>query len=384
MPRDLQQHYRSWRIREPLQTSEPQEVIRRIQRINSKYEADWRALRGKGELSSSEVRHKTNVAAVSATVSDEWWCGDLGVDALALSDASGSKFYFSQARDLYLNYHAKGDVEDFIRDTNYSCDIFLEVCGDLPITEITRSHAHAYLEHLLKVRNNKTTSARRRIDKLNAVINKAIKEQGINARNPFGGLGIPKEGMDAKKRDDFTSSELHSIIKACDTKNTPALLIIAMLVNTGARLSEIAGLRVCDVRLEDPIPHISINADERSIKTEVSAREVPLFGVSLKAAKEAIKLAGSHKWLFPRYVSDAGVKGRTVSASCSKWTKALSGAHKTPHHFRHTLQSKLRAADVPEEIREVLLGWGEKKISKGYGKRHPLNILASYLKKVAL
>lgn len=382
IPRDLQQHYSSWLIRESLRTSEPQEVIRRLLRINSKHEADWCALRGKGELLTPKIHHKTTVAE---GISDEWLGGDLGVDTSeALSDSSGSKFYFSQARELYLLYHPKGGQVDFIKDTNYSCDIFLEVCGDLPIAEITRSHAHDYLEHLLKVRGNKTTSARRRIDKLNAVINKAIREKGLNLRNPFAGLGIPKEGSDAEKREDFTSGELSAIIRGCQSTVTPATLIILMLVNTGARLSEIAGLRVCDVRLDAPIPHISINADERSIKTEVSERYVPLLGVSLEAAESAMSIASGGKWLFPRYASDDGVKGRTVSASCAKWTKKLTQSTKTSHHFRHTLQGKLRAADVPEEIREAILGWGEKKISKGYGKSHPLIILAKYLKKVAL
>lgn len=206
----------------------------------------------------------------------------------------------------------------------------------------------------------------------------------INTSNPFAGLGIPKEGMDAKKREDFTAAELKAIIKGCNAKTTPALLIISMMVNTGARLSEIAGLRVCDVRLEAPIPHISINADERSIKTDVSAREVPLVGFSLKAAQRAVELAKNNKWLFSSYASDVGVKGRTVSATCSKWTKSLTVTQKTPHHFRHTLQGKLRAEDVPEEIREALLGWGEKKISKGYGQRHPLSVLVKYLSRVAV
>lgn len=36
---------------------------------------------------------------------------------------------------------------------------------------------------------------------------------------------------------------------------------------TGARLAEIQGLRLADVHLEGPIPHIRITPDERSLKT---------------------------------------------------------------------------------------------------------------------
>lgn len=151
VPRDLQQHYPSPRIRESLGTAEPREAARLIQRINSKHEADWRALREKGEPLPPQALHKPRSAIGSVGVADRLWIDDLGVAAFTPSETLSDPFFFTQARDLYLRYHPKGDQEDFIKDTNYSCDIFLDVCGDLPITEITRGHAHTYLDHVLRV-----------------------------------------------------------------------------------------------------------------------------------------------------------------------------------------------------------------------------------------
>lgn len=438
IPKDLRQHYSSLpngKIRVSLKTDDLKVAIRNLKQLNDKYEADFRSLRVTGgnakettekakailstlEISSGQLRSDDEIISwLAAEKLEDYYTKKYGSDYLEarhnvpshLSNdersryiddelklildpadqkllelaegTSSNELLFSEARDLYLHYKEKGVDPDFIKDTNYSCNVFIELFGDLPIASITREQANAYMEHLLTVRQNKTTSARRRIDKINAIMNKAITVKSLAIINPFRNLEIPKYKSDSTRREDFTSSELLLIANRCQDEPTPALLVIAMLINTGARSGEIAGLRVCDVCLDGQTPYIHINADERSIKTEVSERYVPLVGISLWAAKVAVSRSGS-KWLFPSYVEDGKVKGRTVSASCSKWTKKLTHSKKTPHSFRHTLNAKFKDLEVSEEIRDAIFGWGSKKQSRHYGRPHSMDIRVKYLEQV--
>jgi len=435
IPKDLLQHYSSLpngKIRVSLKTDELKVAIRHLKLLNDKYENDFRSLRLTGgnarettakaqallstlDISNGQLGSDDEISSwLAAEALEDYYTKKYGNDYLEArhnipSNLSGdeasryiddelklildpadqklfelangnsrSELFFSEARDLYLQYKEKGSDPDFIKDTNYSCDVFLSLFGDLPISSITREHANRYMDHLLTIRKNKTTSARRRIDKINAVMNKAITVKSLTIINPFRNLEIPKYKSDAKRREDFTLSELELIAKRCQSEPTSALLVIAMLINTGARIGEIAGLRVRDVFIEVPTPYIYINAEERSIKTEVSERYVPLVGVSLWAAKVAVTRSGS-KWLFPSYVENGKVKSRTISASCSKWTKKITNTQKTPHSFRHTLNGKFKDLEVSEEIRDAIFGWGSKKQSRHYGRPHSIDTCVKYL-----
>jgi len=62
-----------------------------------------------------------------------------------------------------------------------------------------------------------------------------------------------------------------------------------VLIETGARLSEICGLRPEDIRLNHKVPHIHIRPEQkRELKTETSARDIPLVGVARIAMMAAL------------------------------------------------------------------------------------------------
>ena len=63
IPRDLQRHYDKSHLRFALGTKDAKEAIRVIQRLNSKHEADWRALRHE-ELQSPQVGSTLSLNAV--------------------------------------------------------------------------------------------------------------------------------------------------------------------------------------------------------------------------------------------------------------------------------------------------------------------------------
>ena len=62
--------------------------------------------------------------------------------------------------------------------------------------------------------------------------------------------------------------------------------LIALILDTGMRLAEAAGLHVDDIMPDEDIPYVDIKPHPwRSLKTKGSQRQVPLVGASLWGAQ---------------------------------------------------------------------------------------------------
>ena len=99
-------------------------------------------------------------------------------------------------------------------------------------------------------------------------------------------------------------------------------LVIALISDTGMRLSEALGLVRSDVELEHEYPHINlVEHPWRQLKTSGSKRLVPLVGASLAAIKIMHRQGVSSQFLFPSYTSATKCNGNSASAALNKWLK---------------------------------------------------------------
>src|SRR5262245_56491693 len=105
--------------------------------------------------------------------------------------------------------------------------------------------------------------------------------------------------------------------------------ILELLVSTGARLNENAGLEIADVQphrtAEEPA-YLWIRPNRtRTLKSKSSKRKVPLVGPGHEAARDALENAASQgrtEWpLFPRYGKNGG--GDTASAALMKYFRRV-------------------------------------------------------------
>ncbi len=92
-----------------------------------------------------------------------------------------------------------------------SCEVpiaaLLAVAGDREVESYKRDDARALLAHL-QSKGNKTSTVRRYLNTINAIINFAYQELEIDKRNPFSKMTIVGEGLDADKRGTFTLEQL--------------------------------------------------------------------------------------------------------------------------------------------------------------------------------
>jgi integrase len=287
----------------------------------------------------------------------------------------------SDALTHYLKEHPRGSDLRFSMDAQRAIDWVLKTSGDLPLEAYRRENAETVRDAMLATRV-RTTTVRRMLDNISAVFSDGIAAFDLNlARHPFSELPIRGEGEDTTKREPFTLTELATIADALRGHDDDLRWIIGMQLNTGARLAEIVGLKAADVVL-DAVPHVVIQPyPQRRLKTSVSARRVPLVGVSLWAAERALS-AGSSPWLFPRYAGATKVKADHAANTLNKWLKKLLNGSKTTHCFRHTLKDRMIQAEIPEPIQEVIGGWGSRTITQGYGEGYRIEKLHEHLKKI--
>ena len=158
-----------------------------------------------------------------------------------------------------------------------------------------------------------------------------------------------------------------------ETMNTEARLLVFAMADTGARESELIGLRKEDIFLNDPIPHIWIRARKNcALKTPTSERKIPLVGASLYAFK-----------LLPDGFSHYR-NADTASTTINKYFRE-NDLKPTPEHslysLRHTFKDRLRDAQAPEEVIDELMG--HKKSGPKYGRGHMMETKYEWMKKIA-
>nr|WP_249170878.1 tyrosine-type recombinase/integrase [Burkholderia vietnamiensis] len=248
--------------------------------------------------------------------------------------------------------------------------------------DLSREDAHKYVAKE-QARGNKSGTIRRRLNVLKAVIETFFREREVNRKNPFSSTPIPTEGQDAKKRKPLATADLHTLLDACKAADDDIRWLVAILADTGARLSEIAGLALGDIKLDVEVPHIVIQPHPwRSLKNTASERTVPLVGAALWAAQRIVKEARKgQRFAFPRYASEAGTKGTHASGTIAKWLGTLKIPH-TAHELRHTMADRLRDVQCPEDIRFAIGGWATKAVGAKYGSGYGLKVKAEWLAKV--
>lgn len=340
------------------------------------YQAKQSIHQTQNSLMPKEIQREAVDAILREQLSDAEW--------QAVMLARGKAVWtLSIIKEEYLKL--KGWVND--RKQRNSVDgafnTMIEAFGDITPNSISRLETHQLVKALVD-NGLKTASVKRKLSVVRAAINYVSKLQEIQLNNPFANVDIPNLLEDAHERQDFTHGQLETLREKLRTANKYNEIdgIIGLLMDTGMRISEAVGLQSEDIVLDAEVPHIKLYRNTmRRLKTKNSKRLIPLVGASLLAAHR-LKEGCKTTYLLDRYVDTAkGVlKNDSASAAVNKRLRAWLGVDApTCHSFRHTLNTRLRNAGCPKDIREELGGWA-KSISDSYGSPHDLTIKQDYLK----
>lgn len=283
----------------------------------------------------------------------------------------------SRAIKLYWKTHQKAGDPAFAAAVERDWNKLVAFPGDVLLESVNREHARAFVEHLAE-KGNKTTSIRRNLNHIKAVVTAALREAELSKTNPFAALQIANEGQDAEAAAVPDRKTLEDIAKALRDDITPVGILSMILMETGTRIGEFSGMKVCDVFLDAPVPYVRVKPNEwRTVKTASSVREFPLVGLSLEAMKKALALPRTNDALLPAYARKRGQD--SASAAVNKRLQKLGIASKS---FRHSLKDRLGEVGCPKDIRDAIQGHENGEVAEVYGLGHALKTMQDWLEKV--
>ena len=288
----------------------------------------------------------------------------------------------SDARSEYEKKHTGAKARN---DIALSFNFAVAVIGNRHLSELKRADGKAVLEAML-AKGWKSATVLRRMAILSAMAATGLLEFEVDARNAFSKLTVPDLFRDAKDVLPFTADELRAIAAACLLDGEDSLIAGVQLM-TGLRVAEAAFLQVADIDLSASVPHLIIRENaRRRLKNRTSDRKIPLVSISLEAGRKALQLATgpgrSSPWLFPE---TAGRGNDTASARVNKWLGKVLGGCPHSHQFRHSVETRLRNAGVPQPVCNAILGHaGKDKIPEGYFAGYSLEVLRDALDKITI
>ena len=358
VPLDLQSRFNKKRVVISLRTPSEQKAIISANKLADRLDNYWNTLR-------LELFHTK----------------ELKLSFLDNEKVKSEKVKLSEALDIYIKLKGNGKDNLFHRTAKRNVSYTIECFGNIDITSLKPIDAGKYSDFLFN-KGLSTSSVRRVFSSINAVINITINEIGVNMTNPFSGTFIPDDNK-KKTRLPIPIQNIRNIQDECKSIDDDNRWLIALISDTGMRLSEATGLLASDIILETNIPHINlVNHPWRRLKTKGSNRVIPFIGSSLWAAKRVI--SANNEYAFPRYTNEKKCNANSASNGLNKWLKPRIPNDCVIHSFRHSLRDRLRAVQCPSDIVDAIGGWTTSGVGQTYGSGYNLDIKQKWMEKLQL
>ena len=300
---------------------------------------------------------------------------------LLINDGVSSLPTIEDALELYLSIKGAGRQTSFFTTAQRYIGYMIECLGVRPLDQYSSRDATLLREWLLE-KGLSHSSLQRVFSSIKAVINFSILEQGLECQNAFAKVYLPAQ-TDVKKRHAITPENMNNIKQACLSLDDDIRWLIALIFDTGMRLSEAAGLILEDIHLDEDVPYIDLKPHlHRRLKTASSKRIIPLTGLSLWAAKRLV-CANPGLYCFPRYTKENRCHSNSASAAINKWLKTVAGPNDVIHGLRHSFRDRLRAIEAPLDMIDQLGGWSLKTVGQTYGDGYNLKTMSKYLQRMS-
>ena len=353
---DLQQYYRSDRVSISLRTKSARAASRSAVSISQRLDDYWHGLR----------LQKMDVPDLHLVIDDD-------------ADVPDNSPTMMKAVETYLRLKADKQTPTFIRAAKRNGMYVAEALGNRPIMSYSSSDAAAFRDHLFD-KGLSLGSVKRIFGSVRSIINLVMREHGIEGSNAFAKTYMPDRN-DSQDRQPVPQDKLIILQKACQETDDEMRWLLALISDTGMRLSEATGLANDDIVLGMDLPHIIVRPHPwRRLKTKGSERLVPLVGTSLWAAKRLQQHDSAYA--FPRYCDEQTCNANSASAALNKWMKTIIGGDHVVHGFRHSLRDRLTAVECPSDIIDQIGGWTTTRIGHAYSKGYNIKILAKWMKKI--
>ena len=260
VPKRLQRHCSGDRIEVCLHTSSRHHAARQSIVLSSQLEDQWNLLR-KRDMHRSLWRYfdEQSIPLIEVT------------ERSPKTTAATIAPHLSVAVEIYVSMKGAGRPKTFAAGVHRSLRYLVEIAGDKPIDAYVRTDANA-LRDCLRGRGLSSQTIKRNLSNLRAIMNFVSKELGLEPSLAFSGVYLG-EDVTTVKRKPMATKDIQKLQALCRQTDDEPRWIIALLSDTGLRLSEALGLTKEDVYLPATTPYIDIRPRPwRRLKTRSSKR----------------------------------------------------------------------------------------------------------------
>lgn len=227
---------------------------------------------------------------------------------------------------------------------------------------LTRADLEAYIADELE-RNSEST-ARTRYIALRAFY-RWLEEEGEVTRNPMTRMKSPKVGEQPVGV--LSDDDVVALLKACSGRtfaDRRDAAIIRLMLDSGGRRSEVAGMLLENIRLDDQMILVtSKGGDAEYVYFGAKcARDLDRY---LRVRAKHPKASLPALWLAPK----GGLTGSGLYQMLQdRAAQAGLAVHVRPHLFRHTFAHALKSAGASDEDTARLGRWKDINVMRKYGR----------------
>lgn len=290
---------------------------------------------------------------------------------------SGLLTEYEALQSASLSHMSVNQISKWRNPKHRAISNLLSVIGDRQINEITRADAVAFRmwwQDRLATEGLDIGTANKDFGHVSKMLHTVDMAHQMGLKPVFEKLRI--EGAVQKQRAAFTAEHVATKILAAGALgalNEAARDLVHLIADSGLRLSEAANLGPETIHLDAPVPYVEVRPIGRKLKTEHSARDIPLVGVALAVMRR-------NPEGFPRYRD----KAASLSALVNKVLTAkglLPSSDHSLYSLRHTFEDRLTAVEAPEKVIASLMG--HKWIRPKYGAGPSLEQKRDWMEKIA-
>lgn len=231
----------------------------------------------------------------------------------------------------------------------------------MTLADMTPEVIVAFLNHLERQRHNTVRSRNARLVALRSFLKFAAHRDVSSLQVIERALGVPVKRFERPMFGYLSREEVLAVIGTPDGTwlSQRDYVLLLLMYNSGARVSEIIGVRLRDVVLDDGAACVHLFGKGRK------QRSVPLWRSTVKAMRAWVKLNPQFDESSPllpnrdrRAMTRSNVTKRLALAvqAAARTNPSLTTRHVSPHTFRHTTAMHLLQAGVDISVIALWLG----------------------------
>lgn len=259
--------------------------------------------------------------------------------------------------------------DTYIRLLTYCRDILNVRPENLNVGDLTAERITEFLNWLERECNNSISTRNQRLAAIHSLFRYIQMQAPEHMFQCQQVLGIPNKKAGKRQMGYLSEDETKTLLSMPDTKTRKGRrdqALLTLLYDSGARVQELADLRVGDLRLEFPA---QVKLTGKGRKT----RSVPLMDKTIALLKNYLleqHLDSPSDFEHPLFYNSQGKKltRQGIAYILKKYAASCDILEISPHKMRHTKAMHLTEADVNPIFIRDFLGHTDLKVTEVYSK----------------